>query len=444
MASYDVVVLGGGSAGEAVARALAGKRSVAIVEDRLVGGECPYLACMPSKALLKAAARRVSWPEAVAFRDDVADHRDDSEVVDDLEQQGIEVIRGRGRVTGPGRLEVGGQEVEWRDLVVTTGAAPIIPPIEGLDGIDAWTSDDALASDELPRRLAIIGGGPIGCELAQVYARFGSTVTVVEASQRLVEKEPEFVGALLRQVLESDGVDLRTGTQAERVQRTDSGLRLHLSDGSLVDADRVLVATGKKPRTEGLGLDALGIAPGEKGELVVDDACRVADHVWAAGDVTAVAPYTHTANYQAKVLAENLLGGRRSADYRAIPRAVYTDPPAAAVGTTPVDRDDLAVAVMDLSQTARALVEGPGVLGDERSSGGRLELYADPDTATLVGAAAVGPGADEWLAEASVAVRAQVPLAVLADVVHAFPTWGEALEPPYTELARRLSDRKDH
>jgi dihydrolipoamide dehydrogenase len=277
-----------------------------------------------------------------------------------------------------------------------------------------------------------LGGGPVGCELAQVYARFGSRVTLVETADRVLAGEPGFVGAAVQATLAADGVDVRTGATAEAVRRDGAQVVVRLDGGAEVAADRLLVATGKKPRTEGLGLDRLGIEPRDDGSLPVDDRCRVIDGVWAAGDVTGVAPYTHTANYQAKVLAANLTGGDRRADYRAIPRVVYTDPAVFCVGDT--GGDGVRTAGLDLGETARAIVE-------ERRDG-RVELYADPQRRVLVGAAAVGPGADSWAAELTVAIRAEVGLDVLADVVHAFPTYGEIIEPPCAELARAdLADR---
>jgi len=412
LSSYDVVVLGGGSAGEAVARGLARRdRSVAVVEQGLVGGECPYVACMPSKAMLRAAADGRAWRDAIAFRDDVAEHRDDSKTVQSLDDAGVDVVRGRGVLTGPGVLRVGADELHYRDLVVATGAEAVVPELDGLDRKHVWTSDDALSSDLLPERLLVLGGGPVGCELAQVYARFDAQVTLVESSDHLLPKDPAFVAAAVHAALERDGVKVRLGEQLD-----------HAPDDA-----QLLVAVGKKPRVEGLGLEVLGIAPDESGALAVDDRCRVIDHVWAVGDVNGVAPYTHAANYQAKVVVDNLTGRERRADHRAIPRTVYTDPAVFCVGDTSGEP----AARMELGQTARALVE-------ERDDGA-VALYVDPRRGVLVGAAAVGPAADAWAAELTLAIRAEVPVDVLADVVHAFPTFAEALEPPYAEVASRLS-----
>ncbi len=456
MRTFDVVVLGAGSAGEYIAGDLADAgRSVALVEALRVGGECPYVACMPSKALLRAAAVRSlvkraaevgacsvapvldsdeeGFAAAVAWRDRISAGGDDSEAARALEERGVVLVRGRGMISAAGVVAVGGESLGYRDLVVATGSSPAWPPVEGLDGVPTWTSDQALLSSERPSSLVVLGGGPVGCELAQVYARFGVEVTLVDDAERVVAREEPGVSELLADVLRSDGVRLRLGATVQRAAAVGGGrARLTFSDGSMVDADRVLVATGRTPNVAGNGLERLGIEAGEDGGLEVGDDCRVVgyDHVWAAGDVTAIAPFTHTANYQARVVVSNLLGRPARADYRAVPRAVYTDPPVASVGT--LDGDDVVTATMDIGQTARAAAEGEGV-------GGRLVLAADRRRAVLVGAAAIGPRADEWIGEAVLAIRAEVPLTVLADVVHPFPTFSEAFEPPLRELAGRCA-----
>jgi dihydrolipoamide dehydrogenase len=459
METFDVVVLGGGSAGELVSRLLAeGGRSVALVEAQRVGGECPYVACMPSKALLRSAearsdARRIVAlggastalvldDDATAFRaaarrrDDISEHRDDSAAAEELAGAGVTVVRGRGRVTEPGVVGVDGRELRWTDLVVCTGSTPVRPDVEGLDSVPTWTSDEALSSPERPASLLVLGGGAIGCELAQVFARFGTRVTLVESGEQLAGREEPSIARMLADVLRADGVDVRLGVEVQRCEQADGGATVHLSDGAPVTAERVLVATGRRPTTEGLGLAVLGVEPGDEGELVVDPTCRVdgQQHVWAAGDVTAEAPYTHTASYQARIVAANLLGAHRTADYRAVPRAIYTSPPVSSVGLNEADARlhgiSAITAVMDLADVARTTTDG--------SEGGRLVLTADADRGVLVGAAALGPRADEWIAEAALAIRAEIPLAVLTDVVHAFPTFGEAYEPPLRELADRL------
>jgi pyruvate/2-oxoglutarate dehydrogenase complex dihydrolipoamide dehydrogenase (E3) component len=461
MESFDVVVLGAGSAGESIARAVAeAGRSVALVEQLRVGGECPYVACMPSKAMLRSAEARAdtrqltdlggaSTPaalddDALAFRsaaqrrDDISVHRDDAEAAQGLQGAGVTLVRGRGRVARDGVLEVDGRELRWRDLVVGTGSTPVRPPVDGLEDVPTWTSDEALSAQDRPESLLVMGGGAVGCELAQVHARFGVAVTLVESGPRLAGTEEPSIADLLADALRASGVDVRLGVSVERCVNGGTGAVVHLSDGSTVEAARVLVATGRKPTTGGLGLDVLGIEPNDQGALEVDDHCRVRgqQHVWAAGDVTGIAPYTHTANYQARIVAANLLGGERTADYRAIPRAIYTSPAVASVGMPEEQAReqgiDAVTATMDVAEVARAATEGAG--------GGRLVLTADRRRGVLIGAAVIGPRADEWLSEATVAIRGEVPLSVLQDVVHAFPTFGEAYEPPLRELAAKVQE----
>ncbi len=458
-----MVVLGAGSAGEYVAGDLAAAgRSVALVEELRVGGECPYVACMPSKALLRAAAvrrlvRRAAevgacsvapvldsdedgFAAAVAWRDRVSRGGDDSEAARSLEARGVCLVRGRGEVASPGFVAVDGDEYGYRDLVVATGSSAAWPPVEGLADVPTWTSDQALlaAAEDRPASLVVLGGGPVGCELAQVYARYGVEVTVVDDADRLVSREEPSVTELLANVLRADGVRLRLAAKVERAEAVDGGgrARLVFADGSVVEADRVLVATGRTPNVTGIGLDRLGIAVEDGRALDVEPDCRVVghEHVWAAGDVTGIAPFTHTANYQARIVVSNLLGRPARADYRAIPRAVYTDPPVASVGT--FEGDDVVTATMDVGETARAAADG-----DE--TGGLLVLAADRARGVLVAASAIGPHADEWIGEATLAIRAEISLSVLADVVHAFPTYSESFEPPLRELAAKTASSGD-
>ncbi|TDC55126.1 NAD(P)/FAD-dependent oxidoreductase [Actinomadura sp. KC345] len=432
------MVLGGGTAGELVASGLSrAGRDVALVEKRLVGGESPYFACVPSKSLLLSARRGETWEMALARRDELAGHRGDDPAVARMAEAGVTVLRGRGHVTEPGRIEVDGAGHGFDDLVVCTGSEPVIPAVDGLADVPLWTSDEALSVPDLPRRLVILGGGPVGCEMAQVYAAFGSQVSVVEASGRLLTAEAPFAGEVLADALRRMGVDLRLGAGLSHVGRKDTGLRLWLSDGGTLDADRVLVAAGRRPRVEGLGLENLGVPVSPGHGVPVDETCQVpagAGGVWAAGDVTGVARTTHAARYQARVALSNLLGQHRETDYRAIPRVVYTTPTVYSVGVSPMQAAelgiDLCAAGYDLAATARAAVEA-----DER---GRVELYADRSRGLLVGAAAAGLYAEEWMSEIALAIRAETPLSLLTNVVHAFPTYGEAVEAALRELAANL------
>lgn len=442
---YDVLVLGGGC-GKHIAAGLArAGRSVALVESRLVGGECPYFAGMPSKSLLHSARQGETWEHAIARRDEVTRRLDDAPTAAEMAEAGVTVVRGRGRVTRPGVVEVGGTEYSHSELVIATGSEPLIPGVEGIGDVPTWTSDEALTRPDLPRRLIVLGGGPVGCELGQIYAAFGSQVTLVESAERLLAGEAPFAGDLLADTFRRMGADLRLGVTATRAERTEGGLRLHLSDGGHIngdriegghiDADRILIAAGRRPRVSGIGLEHLGIQADPQTGVPIDVTCRVKTDsapVWAAGDVTGVAPYTHAANYQSRVLVSNVLGRRREADYRAVPRVVYTTPSVYAVGVSPVSASglELVAAGYDLSDLPRAEVEN-----DDR---GRVELYADRARGVLVGAAAVGLYAEEWMSEITLAVRAETPLSILTDVVHAFPTYGEAVEPVLRELAERL------
>jgi dihydrolipoamide dehydrogenase len=441
----EVVVVGAGSGGQPVAEALAAEGvDVVVVEAFRVGGECPYVACIPSKALLLAAAAGVGWDEAVRRRDAAAGQRDDTSTAESTVDAGVRLLRGTATVTGPREAAVvtpDGDRVtlRWtRALVVGTGSAPVLPPVEGIDGIETWTSADALSTTVRPDRLLVLGGGAVGCELGQAFARLGSEVTVVEAAPGLLTAEQRWVGELVADALRHDGAVVRVDAEATRVEGTaDGGVRLHLAGGDVVETDRLLVAGGRRPRGDGLGLEVLGVTP-DDGALRVDPRCRVlgADgplpDVFAVGDVTGVAPFTHTASYQAEIVADELLGRGRDADYRAVPRVVYTDPAVFCVGETEeTAAAEVVTASFDVQETARAFVEQPAVPG-------RVELLAGRD-GTLVGAALVARHADSWGGELALAVRAAVPAALLADHVHPHPAWSEALHPVARELAKKVA-----
>jgi dihydrolipoamide dehydrogenase len=516
MGAFDVVVLGGGTAGVHVATEVAGGgKAVALVEAGLIGGESPYLACLPSNSLLLSAARGSSWEDAVARRNDVTGGLDDSAAQRRLSRAGVTVIRGTGRITAPGTVEVTlapGEEsapagtvvpLAYTDLVLATGCEPVAPPIEGLSDIPAWTTAESLCSPDLPRRLIVLGGGPAGCELTQIYASFGSQVSLVEADQRLLPGEPAFAGEILAAALRRSGAEIYLGSRATKAERTTDGLTLALADGTRIDADRLLLASGRRPRLGGLGLDALGLEIRPGMALPTTTRCEVAGagghgiRVWAAGDVTGTT-HTHASHYQASVVAANILGVSREADYSALPRCVFTIPSVFSVGLVPgtaeVGEDAEALppdagagtasgsgaengyAPDPGERTRRMLriaqmpgedqappdhhaplpdqVNGSGAaagsprlitarasLGDTARAQlgqddlGCLELYADAGSGVLAGAVAVGPDAASWMGEVTLAIRAKIPVTILADVVHAFPTYGEALETALRELA---------
>ncbi|MDQ3574960.1 MAG: NAD(P)/FAD-dependent oxidoreductase [Actinomycetota bacterium] len=456
---FEVVVLGGGTAGESVASNVAREgRSVALIEAHRVGGECPFVACMPSKSLLRSAQVRHlitrtvelgagsaepradddddAYGAALGRRDQITRRLDDSGSAKELRDAGVMVVRGRGRVSRAGVVQVDEDaEYGYTDIVVATGSSPVVPPVEGLEDVPTWTSDQALTATERPGSLVILGGGAVGCELAQAHARFGVQVALVEAAERLVLAEDPGVSGDMAAVLRDDGVDVHLAAEATSTEALAGGARLHLTDGRSLEAERILLAVGRYPNTRGIGLDVLGIEPGQTG-VETDEHCRVRghDHVWAGGDVTGVAPFTHAANYQARVITANLLSRPARADYRAIPRAIFTDPPLASVGMTKAHAKqeglDAVTATMELGQTARSASEG--------ESRGRLVLVADRKRGVLIGASALGGAADEWIGEAALAIRAEIPLRVLTDVVHPFPTFSEVYEPPLRELASRI------
>lgn len=452
--TYDLVVLGTGSGGEVVAGevARAGGR-VAAVDAGLVGGECPYVACVPSKAMLLAARKHVlvggdhgeAFARAVQRRDEAAEHRDDAGAVTGLQDDGVEVIRGRGvlagRAGGDLVVQVGERRLRAKAVVLNTGSEPAVPPLDGLADVPTWTSDQALSSPELPARLAILGGGPVGCELAQVYASFGTAVVLLSSGDHLLSSEPEWVGERLADSLRELGVDIRLGVRITATAPHGAGVRVLVEQGPGVVADRLLIAGGRRPRTADLGLGTVGTGPTDDGSLTVEARCRVlgadgdpVNGLFAVGDVTAIAPYTHTATYQARIVAAHLLGRGRDADYSGVPRAVYTDPAVFGVGELPAAARARGVHALvegvNLADTGRGFIAG--------ARGGRLELVVDGSTGRLIGASAIGPDADSWAGELALAVRAGIDIRLLADHVHAFPAWSEAIQPVATGLAARV------
>jgi pyruvate/2-oxoglutarate dehydrogenase complex dihydrolipoamide dehydrogenase (E3) component len=442
-----VVVLGAGSAGEhfvGALRRLDSEIDIAVVEHGLAGGECAYYACMPTKTLLRpaevlAAARiapgaaeavsgELSVERVLWWRDEVTSRRDDSWHAGWLAEERAELIRGEARVARPGVVEVDGRELEYEHLVVATGSSPAIPPIEGLDDVEYWTSREAVWADGPPESIVVLGGGPVGVELTQYFHRLGSAATVVESFEHLLARLDSEAGDLLRERFEQEGIRVVRGARAERVEAAGKGVRVHLSNGETLEAERLLVATGRRPNVENLGLEQVGVGLTKKG-VTVDDRMRAADGVWAIGDPTGVALLTHVGKYQARVAAANIAGREYRADYRAVPAAVFTDPQVASVGTTSGDHV--------ISETHK--IEGGRLSTYERPRRpGLLKLAADTKEGVVVGAVAVGPESGEWIGQVTLAVRARVPLETLLDTIQPYPTFSEAIFSALQLLEERL------
>jgi pyruvate/2-oxoglutarate dehydrogenase complex dihydrolipoamide dehydrogenase (E3) component len=434
---YDVIVIGSGPAGEAAASRLAAQHlRVALIERELVGGECAYWACVPSKTLLRptearAEAARVAgldrpgqdWPRVAAYRDYMIRNLDDTKQIEGYRDEGIDVYKGDGTIIGPGRVQVGDRSLSTERIIVATGSDPAIPAIDGLAEAGFWTNREVTTLKELPDSIVVLGGGPVGVELGQFLARFDVKVTLVQAEDRLIPREEPAVGELVAAALEADGIDLHLAAQAESVTRRDGARHVKLSNGREVQASELLVATGRRARVHGIGLESVGIEPGKRG-VEVDERCRAGDGVWAIGDVTGVMQFTHVGMYQGRIAAQDIAGEHVRASYHAIPRVVFSDPEIAAVGMTVAQARakgiELATSRIELAEE----LTRPWTY--EQNPRGELGLLADRERQVLVGAWAVAPLAGEWIHQAALAIKTEVPLAVLRDTVAQFPTFSEA------------------
>jgi len=447
MDRFDVIIVGMGVGGEAAAgRLLAAGRRVAIIERELIGGECAYWACIPSKTLLRGpevraeasraagvATPAIDWPGLRDYHDYMIRHLDDSAQVKDYEQAGATVIKGPARLAGPGRVEAGGQLLEAGHVVIATGSDPAHPPVAGLDQVPVWTNREATNVRDIPSRVLLVGGSAVGVEMGQFYAGMGAQVTIVQRAARLVDREDPRVGELAAKALAALGVTVRTGVTPVSARTAGGTTAVTLDDGSQIETDVVILGAGRTPRTAGFGLDAAGAQLTGSGGIAVDDRCQAGPGLWAIGDVTGVSMFTHVAMYQGRVAADNILGRDHRASYDGIPRVVFADPEIAAVGLTAAAAAARGIAAAAAEVSVADSSDRSWTY--ERDPRGAAGVLADRDRGVLIGAWAVAPLASEWIHYAALAIRARIPISVLLDQVAQYPTYTEAWHAALEQLS---------
>lgn len=447
----DVVVIGMGPGGEALATELAqGGLDVVAIDKHLVGGECPYYGCVPTKMMIRASdllqeGRRISgmaggstvsadWaPVAQRIADEATDHWDDTVAVERLEEAGVRFLRGHGRIVGARQVEVDGETYKARrGVVLNTGTEPGVPPIDGLDDTPYWTNRDAVKLEQLPGSIIVIGGGAIGAELAQAFARFGVRVTVLEVAERILAPEEPEASAVVTKVFGDEGIQVLTGVTIESVKHAEGQFSVDV-EGQTLTADKLLVAAGRLANLGDIGLETVELDPDAR-SLDTDEHMRVADGLWAIGDITGKGAFTHMSMYQASIAAKTILEADDAprADYRAVPRVTFTDPEVGSVGMTEHQaRDaglDVRIGSADLASSSRGWIHKTG-------NAGLIKLVEDSGEGVLVGATAVGPSGGEILSALTVAVHARVPTSTLASMIYAYPTFHRAIEDAVKDLS---------